>query len=436
MVFYISRTFLLTLMFFAVSLYPSSILYAQSKDTIKVDDFKITYMGSSVPFGQGATGFKGYTYLYSQLLNSRKRIGGKDWTTANISIRGNNTVAVLNRYTRDLIPQKSRYVLFALSLGNEGIHEKGQPSFDSFKKNMIALITKAKADGMITVITNCYTRNDFNAIDYKYTRQMNALINSWNVPSINTLGAVDDLSGKYVDGYWSDAGHPNDLGHVEIFYTIVPSLFDALANNKPSPVRVPGSYISFSKSGLPTKTIDFKPENTVHPFTVAVSFKSSAPGVLLRIKDTTGFGTISIVNGKLSYTSAKGGTIIGTTHVDDGQWHKLILTHYYAKGITILYCDSIVQGNVSEKLITTRLKLGGSDVPKQVLFKNLLFYRSGMNSDEITNIARDSLLKSSLELYAPLDGKNSSVADPLINLAQSTNRLWITKETKTGTTLN
>jgi len=50
-----------------------------------------------------------------------------------------------------------------------------------------------------------------------------------------------------------------------------------------------------------------------------------------------------------------------------------------------------------------------------------------MNPDEIKYLAKDSLLKSSLELYAPLDGKKVSVSDPLINLAQSMN---VIKEVK------
>ncbi|RYZ95465.1 MAG: hypothetical protein EOP47_25805, partial [Sphingobacteriaceae bacterium] len=395
-----------------------------------VDNLKLTYMGSSVPWGQGATNQQGYTYLYTQLLNARKLTGGKDWTTTNISVPGNNTTAVLNRYTSDLLPQKSRYVVFALSLGNEGIHERGQPSFDSFKTNMQKLITKARADGMIPVITNCYTRNDFNATDYNYTRQMNALINTWNVPSINLLGAVDDLTGKYTTGYWDDALHPNNLGHAEMSYTMVPSLFDALDDNKPLPVKVAGSYVTFTKSSTATKTIDIVPENIVHPFTVAISFKASSSGLLLQVKDTTGVGVIGIVDGKLVYSSAKGGVIKGVTKVDDGQWHKLILTHYYAKGVTIMYCDSIAQGYATEKLITRRVKLGGSNVPKTVQFKDLLFYRSGMNSDEVKNISRDSLLKSSLEIYTPLDEKKFSVQDPLVNLAQSTNKVWLVTELK------
>src|SRR3546814_16977577 len=76
---------------------------------------------------------------------------------------------------------------------------------------------------------------------------MNLKIHQWNVPSINLLGAIDDLSGHWMDGFWADGFHPNDAGHAEMAYTIVPSLFDALESGKPSPVKVEGSGIKLSK---------------------------------------------------------------------------------------------------------------------------------------------------------------------------------------------
>jgi hypothetical protein len=89
----------------------------------------------------------------------------------------------------------------------------------------------------------------------------------------------------------------------------------------------------------------------------------------------------------------------------------------------MLYSDSTLQGTIEEKLVTTGVKLGGSNIPKKVAYKDWLFYRSAMNPDEIKYLANDFLLQSSLELYAPLDGKKISGSDPLINLAQSMNTI-------------
>ncbi|WP_285055200.1 GDSL-type esterase/lipase family protein [Pedobacter ginsengisoli] len=385
---------------------------------------KIVYFGSSVPYGQGATNHKGYTSLFSDILKNRTSASGYVWETVNISIGGDNTVKVLNRYKTDFLPQNGKYVIFALALGNEGIHEKGQPMFDQFEKNIKILISKARADGYTPVITNSYTRNDYNERDYSFIKKMNLLIHTWDVPSINLLGAIDDLSGHWVNGFWDDGFHPNDAGHTEMSYTIVPSLFDALESRKPMPKRIKGSYIKSAKNRSESKSLLFTPENIVHPFTTAISFKTGDSGVLLQLTNAAGKGTISVnKEGRLVYSSPGSEAVSGTSIVNDGKWHKVIVTHYYAKGVTMLYCDSTLQGTLAEKLVTTSVRIGGTDIPKKLAYKNWLFYRSAMNPDEIKYLAKDSLLKSSLELYAPLDGKKVSVSDPLINLAQSMNTI-------------
>ncbi|MCR5886344.1 GDSL-type esterase/lipase family protein [Hymenobacter sp. J193] len=398
------------------------------KEPLVLNPLKIAYMGSSVPAGTGATNGNGYTSLYSSLLAERAAAGtGQPWVTANISVPGNNTLNVLDRYERDLLPQQSKYVVFALALGNEGILGGGQPIFDRFRTNMTALIRRAKADGMVPVVTNTYTRNDYTATEYAFVQQINLLIHGWNVPSVNLLGAVDDGAGRWAANYWADALHPNDRGHAEMAHALVPSLFDALHANKAQPTRRTSSGILLTNAtALPAPIIRLAPEDVVHPFTTAIQFKTAVAGQLVEIRDSAGLtaGTIRVgTDGVVTYKSAKGQTITGTVPVTNKRWHKLVLTHYYARGTTMLYVDSVQEGTVQERLRPTRLDIGGNAAPTQVQFRDWLFYRSGMNQAEVLAMAADSLLKSSLEIYAPLDGQGVVPADSLVNLAQSLNSL-------------
>jgi lysophospholipase L1-like esterase len=392
-----------------------------------LNDLKIVYFGSSVPFGQGATNKYGYTARYSTQLARRAAAGqGALWVTANISISGNSTVQVLERWDRDLVPQHARYVIYALALGNEGIHTGGQPKFDQFKTNMLKLIGMAREKGMVPIVTNSYTRNDYTATDYAFIKQMNLLLHAWAVPTVNLLGAVDDGQGHWATGYWDDALHPNNLGHAELTHALVPSLFDALRAGKAIPRKKPTSYITLTKGSraLPPSAIRFTPEALVHPFTQVISFRTSAPGQLLELQDSTATGYLRIERrGVLTYTSAKAGHLTSTARVTDNKWHHLTLTHYYARGETLLYLDSTLVGRLPEKLLTKQLTIGGKKAPARIQFRNWLFYRSGMNQDEAQAMAADSLLKSSLELYAPLDGRRTNATDSLANLAQSTNTL-------------
>jgi lysophospholipase L1-like esterase len=388
-----------------------------------LDNLKIVYFGSSVPYGQGATNHIGYTALFTKILEERKADGtGKAWKTVNISVPGDNTVKLLKRWSADLPPQRAKYVMYALSLGNEGLHEFGKVKYDQFKANMIRLIKMAKDNGYIPIICNCYTRNDYTLADYSCIKQMDMWIHTLDVPSINLLGAIDDGNGKWMPGYWSDTLHPNDAGHLEMAYTIVPSLFDALYNGKSDPKMVNTSYLTLGDKKTGNTLLYFKADNIVHPFTTCITIKTNGTGQILQLKDRSGSTGYLTINNKgfIDYRSAQQQSITGTTKVNDGQWHKIILTHYYARGETDLYCDSIQQGIAKEKLQLTTLYLGNKNAAKGFSAKNWLFYRAGMNATEIKSLAADTLLKSSLELYAPLDGQHKSLKNPLVNLAQST----------------
>jgi lysophospholipase L1-like esterase len=396
---------------------------------VAINANKMTYIGSSVPFGVGATGNRGYTTLYADLLTQRSAAGlGGPWVTANVCVPGNNTIDVTKRFDNDVFAQNGKYVFIGLSLGNEGITGSNKDAtFAQFRDNMLALIRHARANGLVPVVGSNYGRNDYTATEYGYVQRINALLNSWAVPSVNLLGAVDDLNGRYTTGYWYDALHPNDAGHAEMAHAIVPSLLDALAAAKPQPRRRASAGITLRNSAAaPAPTVRLVPEDVAHPFTATLRFRTAGPGQLLQVLDSTGdkFGTIRVAStGKLLYTSAKGSAIAGAKVVSDNRWHKLVLTHYYARGLTLLYVDSTAEGTAAERLRPTRLDLGGSAAPARVQLRDFMFYRAGMNQGEVLTMAADSLLKSSLEIYAPLDGSRTVAVDSLTNLAQSLNIL-------------
>ena len=88
-----------------------------------IDEYKVSAFGSSVCNGQGADGFRGYAYMYGQQLQERyaDTTSPYPFYTSGISIGGNNTQNLLDRYDEQQ-HNFSRYVVIGLSLGNEGIH--------------------------------------------------------------------------------------------------------------------------------------------------------------------------------------------------------------------------------------------------------------------------------------------------------------------------
>lgn len=391
-----------------------------------IDPFKISVMGSSVANGQGATNNHGYAYMYGELLDERFRNQESKlpWYTSGISVNSNNTLNLLARYN-DLIHDCGAYVIFGLSLGNEGIHgaTDQQAIYNQFKDNMQTLIKKAREDGKYPVMMNNYTRGDFDANDYKYVKQMNLLIHEWDLPSINLLGAIDDGKGVWATGYQNgtDIYHPNTDGHREFTYAMVPSLFDAIDAGKGQPSRVSGtSYVLADK-----KVLVFTPEDRVHPFTLSFKIKGTTDGVIASFANgSNATGTLKIQDGVVVYHSPLTGEIKGAVSVTDNQWHVVSLTHYYAQGRTLLYTDKALAGEIGEKLTVGKFTIGDNTSANSREYSELFFYRSAMNQEEIDKLCDGRMLKSSLEIYAPLDGSKSTIE----NLAQSMNSVVLKTE--------
>lgn len=398
--------------------------YTYGIECVSIDEYKISFMGSSGMNGQGAVNMQGYAYQYNQMLEQRAANGSSPFYRSNISVNGNNTTTALARFEKDLVGDCGSYVIFGLVLGNEGVHETGQVAFDSYLANLPMMVQMARDINKVPVVQNNYGRGDFNATDYEYIKQMNVLMAQWDVPSSNLLGAMDNGTGNWVDGYWDDTLHPNTAGHTELFYAMVPSLFDALEAEKPQPVLSTDTFITpdpVSGGGH----LSFTPENTIHPFTVSFDVQTTGTGHLMGFTTNgTAVGNIGInAEGFVTYTSPNGTTVTGSTAVNDGAWHKVTLTHYYAWGKTKLYTDAAESGAVTEQLEAKVFSLHGTGAPANINYRNWFFYRSGMNELEIAAINENKMLKSSLELYAPLDKGAEDAAAIYANHAQSTNSI-------------
>lgn len=392
----------------------------------EVNPYRISMFGSSVANGQGAENLHGYAYLYGRQLEQRTKNNQSEYPLeiSGIAIGGNTTTSLLNRYD-DMLHDFGHYVMIGLSLGNEGIHETGDPEgvFAGFRDNMLKLISKMRADGKEPVIVNNYTRGDYTDRDYSYIKRMNMLIHSWDVPSVNVLGAIDDGAGHWAAGYIQDNGHPNTNGHKEFMYAIVPSLFDALVDGKPLPKRDLTQSCRLNNSGV----MKIQAEGTLHSFTLDVRVKGNDEGTLLSFENGSRrnyIGSLTVnADGSITYNSPqKESFTTEPGQLSDGNWHDVALTHYYAQGRTFLYVDGKLTGSTKESLIPGEFTIG--DAKNQAVsrdFSEVSFWRSGMTQQELQAHHDGSMMKSSLEIYSPMKVVNGTVA----NQAQSLNSITL-----------
>ena len=375
--------------------------FTYSFECVEVTDNKITFFGSSVCNGQGASEENyikhGYAWQYGQLVAA-------DYEYSNASINGNNTLNLLARYKGHMYGDCGKYVVIGLGLGNEGIHGAAdqQAIYNQWKTNMAQLIDLAEAEGKVVVATNNYPRGDYNASDYGYVKQMNLEMQEWDIPTVNFLGALDNCKGdgRWADGYQNgdDIYHPNEAGHTEFMHTIVPSLFDALAANKAKPTRQTGEGLTLAAN----QTIEFTPEDQVHPFTLA-----------FRVKNISAL--------KLAATLTSGVAPAMPTLPADADWHTIVISHYYAAGKTYIYLDGTQMGTIDGKMLVEKIALGGL-----CSISDLHFWRAALNADEVAAWQAGKMLCSSLELYCPLNNGETA------NLAQSTNAIKLITEEGTA----
>jgi len=274
------------------------------------------------------------------------------------------------------------------------------------------------------------------------------------VPTVNFLGAIDDGAGHWALG-WDDK-HPQASGHREMFYTFVPTVFEALEKGKPVPTRPTAAAFARVASG--SAPLTFAPADTMHPFAISLMVRAQDNGTVaaisgstLQIKTETRqnegkdmlaktlvtdqpfAATIQARNGKWAYRSAAGGYVESAVAVD-GQWHQIVLSHFTARGETLVFVDGALAGKTAERLEPQRFVIGGPGTagtpagPKQADYKDVFVYRSALNADEVAALHQGRMLKASLEIYAPLADAEFKAGTIVENRAQSLSGLKVGAE--------
>lgn len=308
---------------------------------------KIAVFGSSVASGvvddQAQKG--GYAGRLKELLEDR------GWSVVNVSRGGDNTIRIQPRVNEQLLPQKPGYVLIGLSLGNEGLTaaktvQERERVCRQFEAGLQGLIKRLRDQGIRPVVGLCYANSLFDAGQYEFTRRTNLAINGWDVPSVNFLGAIDDGEGKWAPGCMADPLHPNSRGHDEMFYAIVPTLFDAMAAGKPIPKRVKSDGFARIKAG---SWLSFAPQDAIHSFAVAFHYRGRDDGVVASIDQKQGRVGLEAAGGKLIYRNAAG-QAVPVGNYRKGTWIQMAISHRYAKGETLIFVDGTLSKTVSERV--------------------------------------------------------------------------------------
>ena len=398
---------------------------------------EIVVLGSSVAAGVGASpqNTNGWAWRMKTLLETPPPLVPGSlvaWNVHNASIPGNNTTAVINRFQNDVaIPRAGAdFVMISLSLANEGLINASNPQavFDSFKNGVEDIIESCRAADMVPVVTLCYPQNLYDAEEYSYVRRMNLLLNTWDVPSVNFLGAIDDGSGHWAPGFSADDGHPNSQGHLEMHASVVPSMFDAILAGKTDSPEWDGStgYLRLQQDLANPAPLSYSPAQEYRSLTLSFRVRSTGTGTVAAIGSGDTGATLEIRSNALVHVSPSGSETSIPATLTDGHWHDLALSYRNPTNQTLVFIDGQLQATVAGALTAGTFSVGGPGAisgraasPMQTDYQDVAIYRAAWTQDEALAQSRGALQQASLDILATLDDLSPTQGTPLANRAQS-----------------
>ena len=388
----------------------------------KNEKLNITFFGSSVCLGSGAEDKKGYAYQFYH----NNTIDTTKYNYFNASTGGDNTIKVekFERLTKKLYPTNPDFAVIGLSLSNEGLRrpvdDNGREQIlEQFRSRLLTLVDSLNGQDIRPVIVNCYAQSSFTKEHYDFTKRMNRILNTWKYPSINVLGAIDDWQGHWVEGYYKDGGHPNDKGHGEMSYAIVPSLFDAIQSGKKTPMYdYNRSYSTLINDKGVESPLSIEIDKTIHSFTLSFRYKKAESGSIVGFTSNGSKHTINVDGTEIQYKNLS--VLLQDTTEN---WAHVVLAHSYVNMQTLLVVDGQLIGRVNEQLSPSKIHFGGTS--KITELKDLAIHRSCLNTDEALDLFNKKLIQSSLEFYNPMTipMKGNRVE----NQAQSLSELTVNK---------
>lgn len=410
-------------------------------DAVKVGDVGLlSVLGSSVAKGYNSSGVSAnqltngsFLGSYAALLTTNQPFYG--WRVVNQSIGGDTTTSVINRFYTDEVPVGATEAMIGLGLGNEGLPGAPDPQavYDHFFKGITNLINMSRSNNIIPLIGSGYPRDAYSANEYVYLKRMDVQLNTLDAPSANFLGATDDGFGHWINNSFVNLGsgdgiHPNDAGHRELFLTIVPSVFEAVRQGRPTPhwgSRARALRIVANAGQLAPLSLD---TSLMHSFSVSFRVRAGGTGTVASITLPSGtvHPTVEVTAGGIAYIGTNGVVANSGVNGTNGAWHDIVIAHQYARGLTFFYVDGILAANISERLTPVNFVLGGRGnasgrpgSPVQADYQDWFVHRSMMNLEEVGAQLQGKLQPASLELYAPLDDASFVQGIVVTNLAQS-----------------
>ena len=387
---------------------------------------KVAIFGSSVAKGYGAEGEWGWANRWGDILKS------KNWDYVNKSIGGDTTSKLLARIDTDLLAEHPDIAVIGLSLANEGLREKEPLEiYKGYVKNLKKIVQILRKNGIIPIISNGYPHGSYTEKQYDYVQKFNEELATWPVYSIDLMGAMDNGHGRWLKGYYKDAGHPNSAGHEELTRAVPTSLLDSLISAEPR-LLTPTRQWNNLKLGQSAGVLECQADRTLHSYTLGfevllpLAFKPA-----LKLSSSEHWELVADPKGKLicKIRCPQGEAQVLEVDLNGERELFVAIVYSYGREELSLVVNGKFQTLKMGQIESQGFKLIGSEeTTTPVEFRNAFLVYSAMSKLTLEQMAKTQRVpQSSLALYAPLDDAVFVEGMPLINLAPTELRWMVLK---------
>ncbi len=357
---------------------------------------KIIVFGSSVASGWISSLNEQYDMQNGWAYRLERFLKDKDYQVINKSIPGDNTDSALKRFEEAVIQEKPDILIISLSLSNEGLGTKPEKEvIDSFINNLNKMIAKAEEKQIKVIIGSCYANNEYSKEDFEAIKKTNIQIQSLRKPVINLLGNFSDINGHFPENHSFDGLHPDNFGHEEMFFGIVPGLFDQTLNHKTNVDH----FISadFEKIDQ-NKPLFYVPESIMHSFCLQLKTQKIKQ---LKFTMTHSTGELEVTidpkNLTVQNVDEQGKKEISTIAIKSKNSTNSITYNYsYANQKFQIYMNDAVLTEIPFQAEPLMLSLS---TEKTYMAKDLLLYRTSLLPYEIQLLNNNQLYNAGLDIY-------------------------------------
>lgn len=401
---------------------------------------KIVTIGDSNMAGEGlADKTTRYIYQLKTYLETNKGYILKD-----VSVGGNTTTAMANRFHTDIAPEKPDLVIISTSLPNLGFAPSSeddtiQTLLAVEKIQILKLIQLCKSIKSDYLILGAYPCNSTSSLAYNIILKFNAMMQEIiGERYINVYGMID--SGTGTVGSLFDSGdhiHFNLNGHNAIYAMLRKLDFDKyglspnylLINKSSKGIIIPndtanynGMYIKYPNLFLAASIEESS--SFTFGFEISPNINQSALAVLAHIEGTSGQQAIQIfidtnkyVNVRFRYSGGATTTILSTTTKLISEFpNKLRLIYNPAIRKVVLVLNGVSIGTqvaIAEDFINKGSVYIGCAFPSTnnavgFSYRHIFMYRTSLTVKDVLDIDAGKLTTSSLMFYNPINGASSS----------------------------